>query len=160
DSLEDDEPIIVEDEEEEANTAKDDAEKLQPEETKETEYASASHPPSLRSIQIQELNQILLLNSKLKKEKIKAEAEVAFLSAQRAYLNVEQLTELLVKSLSLELSKLLSSHDFSSSLPSELKELPSKFNDLTEEIKELKKHVHELEIELLGDLKEIPTKLE
>nr|GFC30918.1 hypothetical protein [Tanacetum cinerariifolium] len=35
-------------------------------------------------------------------------------------------------------------------------------NQLTEllEIKELKKHVKDIEIELLGDLKEIPTKLE
>ncbi|GKE63840.1 hypothetical protein Tco_1514207, partial [Tanacetum coccineum] len=33
-------------------------------------------------------------------------------------------------------------------------------NELTGEVKELKKQVHELEIELLGDLKEIPTKLD
>ncbi|GKC68391.1 hypothetical protein Tco_1100989 [Tanacetum coccineum] len=31
---------------------------------------------------------------------------------------------------------------------------------MTEEVKGLKKQVHELEIELLGDLKEIPSKLE
>ncbi|GJQ94142.1 hypothetical protein Tco_0005281, partial [Tanacetum coccineum] len=99
-------------------------------------------------------------NSKLKKEKIIAEAEVAFLSAQKTYPNVEQLTELLVKSISPELSKLLSSHNLSSSLPTKLKELTSKFNDLTREIKELKKHVHELENELPGDLKVILTKLE
>ncbi|GKA47780.1 retrovirus-related pol polyprotein from transposon TNT 1-94 [Tanacetum coccineum] len=68
--------------------------------------------------------------------------------------------KLLVKSLTSELSKLLSSYDFSNSLPTKLKELPFKFNDLTREIKELKKHVHELEIELPGDMKEIPTKLE
>ncbi|GKD47111.1 hypothetical protein Tco_1271756, partial [Tanacetum coccineum] len=92
-------------------------------------------------------------NSKLKKEKIIAEAEVAFLSAQTTYPNVEQLTELLVKSLSPELSKLLSSHNLSSSLLTKLKELPSKFNDLTREIEKLKKHVHELENELPGDLK-------
>ncbi|GJS67867.1 hypothetical protein Tco_0682432 [Tanacetum coccineum] len=36
-------------------------------------------------------------NSKLKKEKIKVEAEVAFLSAQPTYPNVEQLSELLAK---------------------------------------------------------------
>ncbi|GJX84374.1 hypothetical protein Tco_0335148 [Tanacetum coccineum] len=47
-----------------------------------------------------------------------------------------------------------------SSVPTELKELPFKFNDLTEEVTGQKKHVHELEIELLGDLKEIPNKLE
>ncbi|GJY63242.1 retrovirus-related pol polyprotein from transposon TNT 1-94 [Tanacetum coccineum] len=37
--------------------------------------------------------------------------------------------------------------------------LPSKFNELTEEVKGLKQQVHELEIELPGDLKEIPSKL-
>ncbi|GJX96491.1 hypothetical protein Tco_0352289 [Tanacetum coccineum] len=47
-----------------------------------------------------------------------------------------------------------------SSLPIELKELPSKFNELAEEVKGLKKQVHDLEIELPGELKEIPTKLE
>ncbi|GKB34111.1 hypothetical protein Tco_0879053 [Tanacetum coccineum] len=47
-----------------------------------------------------------------------------------------------------------------SSLPTELKELPSKFNELTEEGKGLKKQVHNLKIKLLGELKEIPTKLE
>ncbi|GKC63050.1 hypothetical protein Tco_1095648 [Tanacetum coccineum] len=46
------------------------------------------------------------------------------------------------------------------SLPTELKDLPSKFDELIEELKGLKKQVHELEIELPGDLKEIPTKLE
>nr|GEV68362.1 retrovirus-related Pol polyprotein from transposon TNT 1-94 [Tanacetum cinerariifolium] len=70
------------------------------------------------------------------------------------------LIKLLVNSLKPELSKLLSSHDFSKSLPTMLKELPFKFNDLTREIKELKKHVHELEINLPGDLKEILTKLD
>nr|GEV26936.1 RNA-directed DNA polymerase, eukaryota, reverse transcriptase zinc-binding domain protein [Tanacetum cinerariifolium] len=47
-----------------------------------------------------------------------------------------------------------------SSLPTELKELPSKFNELTKEVKGLKKQVYELEIELPYYLKEIPTKLE
>ncbi|GJT96127.1 retrovirus-related pol polyprotein from transposon TNT 1-94 [Tanacetum coccineum] len=40
----------------------------------------------------------------------------------------------------------------------QLKELL--FDELTEEVKRLKKQVHELEIELPGDLKEIPTKME
>ncbi|GJX14754.1 hypothetical protein Tco_0206512 [Tanacetum coccineum] len=40
-----------------------------------------------------------------------------------------------------------------------MKDLPSNFNELTEEVKDLKKQVHELEIKLLRDLKEIPTKL-
>ncbi|GJY08036.1 hypothetical protein Tco_0375090 [Tanacetum coccineum] len=100
------------------------------------------------------------LNSKLVKEKDAVETKAALFKAKLSFLNVEQLTEILVKSLKHELSKLLSSHDFSSSLPTKLKELPSKFSELTREIKELKKHVHELEIELHGNLKEIPTKLE
>ncbi|GJU82201.1 hypothetical protein Tco_1284566 [Tanacetum coccineum] len=46
-------------------------------------------------------------------------------------------------------------------LPTELKELPSKFIELFGEIKEIKNHVKDMEkIELPGDLKEIPTKLE
>nr|GEZ84113.1 hypothetical protein [Tanacetum cinerariifolium] len=59
-----------------------------------------------------------------------------------------------------EFLNILSAHDFSSSLPIELKDLPFKFNGLTKEVKGLKKQVHELEIELPGDLKEIPTKME
>ncbi|GKA85020.1 hypothetical protein Tco_0806674 [Tanacetum coccineum] len=89
-----------------------------------------------------------------------AEAEDALLKAQPTFPNVGQLNELLVKSLQTEFSKILSAHDFSSSLPTELKDLPSKFNEVNEEVKGLKKQVHELEIELPGDLKEIPTKLE
>ncbi|GKC27519.1 hypothetical protein Tco_1034813 [Tanacetum coccineum] len=46
------------------------------------------------------------------------------------------------------------------SLPTELKDLPSKLNELTGEVKGLKKQVYEFEIELPGDLKEIPTKLD
>ncbi|GJS26628.1 hypothetical protein Tco_0487248 [Tanacetum coccineum] len=96
---------------------------------------------------------------KLKLDKNKAEAEVAILSAQSSFPNLAQLTELLVKSLQPKFSMILSAHDFSSSLPIELKELPSKFNELTGEVNALKKHVHDLEIELPGDLKEIPNKL-
>ncbi|GJT59606.1 hypothetical protein Tco_1003139 [Tanacetum coccineum] len=48
----------------------------------------------------------------------------------------------------------------SNSLPTELKDLSSKFNELTKEVKGLKKQVHELEIKLPRYLKEIPTKLE
>ncbi|GJV06634.1 hypothetical protein Tco_1344290 [Tanacetum coccineum] len=134
DSPEDDEPIIIQDdEEEEVHSEKDDAENNDAEKT---------------------------LNQKLVKEKDAAETEVALLKAKPSFLNMEQLTELLVKSLKPELSKLLSSHDFSNSSPTELKEIPSKFKDITWEIKELKKYVEKLEIELPRDLKEIPTKLE
>ncbi|GJS45160.1 hypothetical protein Tco_0595281 [Tanacetum coccineum] len=96
----------------------------------ETEDISTSTPPSLR------------------------------LKAQPFFPNMGHLNEHLVKSLTAEFSKILSAHNFSSSLPTELKDLPSKFDKLTEEVKGLKKQVHELEIELPGDLKEIPSKLE
>ncbi|GKC79192.1 hypothetical protein Tco_1129966, partial [Tanacetum coccineum] len=71
-------------------------------------------------------------------------------------------TKLKLKLLSLktEFSNILSAHDFSSSLPTELKDLPSKLNELTGEVKGLKKQVHELEIELPRDLKDIPTKVD
>ncbi|GKD83334.1 hypothetical protein Tco_1350173, partial [Tanacetum coccineum] len=90
----------------------------------------------------------------------KAEAEAALLKSQPSFPNVGQLNELLVKSLQTEFSKILAAHDFSSSLPTKLKDLPSKFNELSKEVKGLKKQVHELEIKLPGDLKEIPTMLE
>ncbi|GJX35974.1 hypothetical protein Tco_0247531 [Tanacetum coccineum] len=59
-----------------------------------------------------------------------------------------------------ELSKLLASHDFASSLPTELKELPLKIIGLSREIKELKQHVKDMELELPEGLKKIPSKLE
>ncbi|GJV66157.1 hypothetical protein Tco_1476985 [Tanacetum coccineum] len=76
---------------------------------------------------------------------------------------IQELTnqqELLVKSLKTKLSNILSTNDFSSSLPTELKDIPSKLNELTGEVQGLKNQVHNLEIELLGELKEIPIKLE
>nr|GEX13456.1 hypothetical protein [Tanacetum cinerariifolium] len=97
---------------------------------------------------------------KLELEKNKAEAEATLLRAQPSFPNIGQLNELLVKSLQIEFSKILFAHDFSGSLPTELKELFFKFNELTKEVKGLKKQVHNLETELPGELKEIPTKLE
>ncbi|GKB01640.1 hypothetical protein Tco_0829684, partial [Tanacetum coccineum] len=142
DSSEDDAPIIIKDEdEEEVHAEKDDVEQVHVEDLKEFEDALASQSPSL-------------------KEKDAAKTEATLLKDKPSFSNMEQLTELLVKSLTPKLSKLLSSHDFSNSLPTKLKELPSKFNNLTRESKKLKKNVHELEIELSGDLKEILTKLE
>ncbi|GKB94500.1 hypothetical protein Tco_0980637 [Tanacetum coccineum] len=67
---------------------------------------------------------------KLELEKHKAEAEAALLKTQPSFHNVGQLNELLVKSLQTEFSKILSTHNFSSSLPTELKDLPSKFKKL------------------------------
>ncbi|GKD45995.1 hypothetical protein Tco_1270640, partial [Tanacetum coccineum] len=126
--------------------------------------ASVPDPLSPKSIEIQELSTQLLLvkslNSKLVKEKEVAETEAAILKAQPSFLNVEQLTKLLVQSLKHELSKLLTSHDFNNSLPSELKELPSKFKDIIGEIRELKRYVEGLEIEIPGDLKALLGSLE
>ncbi|GKE82145.1 hypothetical protein Tco_1552145, partial [Tanacetum coccineum] len=97
---------------------------------------------------------------KLEQAKVKAEAEVALMKSKPSYLDINQLTELLVTSLKPKLSKLLALHDFASCLPTELKELPSKITELSREIKELKQHIKDMEIELHGDLKEIPSKLE
>ncbi|GKC13354.1 hypothetical protein Tco_1010136 [Tanacetum coccineum] len=97
---------------------------------------------------------------KLELENNKAKAEAALLKAQPSFPNVEYLNQLLVKSFKTEFSNILLAHDFTHSLPTELKDLPSKFNELNEEVKGLKKQVHELEIELPRDFKEILTKLE
>nr|GEW15982.1 hypothetical protein [Tanacetum cinerariifolium] len=96
----------------------------------------------------------------LELKKAKAEVEAADLKAQPSSFNMEQLNELMVKSLKSELAKLLSTYDFSSSFPTKLKELPSKFLELSGEVNELKKLVNELKVELLTKLKEIPLKLE
>ncbi|GKD24699.1 hypothetical protein Tco_1230913, partial [Tanacetum coccineum] len=96
----------------------------------ETEYILASTSPSPRSIQLQELKNQVLL-----------------LQSQKHTLETKK-------------TKILSAHDFSSLLPTELKDFPSKFNKLTEEVKGLKQQVHELDLELPGDLKDIPSKLE
>nr|GEZ80753.1 hypothetical protein [Tanacetum cinerariifolium] len=108
-------------------------------------------------------NMVYLLQSqkkKLEQVKVIVEAKVASIKAKPLYPNINQLTELLVTSLKPKLSKLLSSYDFASRLPTELKELPSKIIGLSREIKELKQHIKDMEIELPGDLKEIPSKLE
>ncbi|GKD66186.1 hypothetical protein Tco_1308294, partial [Tanacetum coccineum] len=62
------------------------------------------------------------------------EAEATLLKAQTSFYNVEQLKVLLVNSLKTEFSNILSAHDFSSSLPTELKDLSSKLNELTREV--------------------------
>ncbi|GJX19566.1 hypothetical protein Tco_0222243 [Tanacetum coccineum] len=107
--------------------------------------------PSFKDLDSPEDDPVIVVDDTIKMKSIPP--------AQPSFPNVEQLNELLVKSLKIEFSNILSVHDFSSSLPTELKDLPSKFNKLTKEVKGSKKQVHELEIELPGDLKEIPTKL-
>ncbi|GKD96056.1 hypothetical protein Tco_1379953, partial [Tanacetum coccineum] len=94
DSPEDNQPFMVPSDEEEEINAEPHAK------TKDT---SVPTPSSLKSIKIQELSiQVLLLQSqniKLKKEKVAAESETTFLSAQRSFPNVQQITELLVAAL-------------------------------------------------------------
>ncbi|GJZ14622.1 hypothetical protein Tco_0550299 [Tanacetum coccineum] len=70
------------------------------------------------------------------------------LKAQPSFPNVGQLNKILVKSLTAEFSKILSAHNFSSLLPSELKDLSSKFNELTEEVKGLKQQVASVQAKL------------
>nr|GEX88103.1 hypothetical protein [Tanacetum cinerariifolium] len=102
----------------------------------------------------------LVLDDALEQQKEKVEAEVASLKARPSYSDLNQPTNLLLTLLKPKLSKLLSIHNFASCLPTELKELPSKFTKLSGEIKKLKKHVKDMEIELPEELKKIPTKLE
>nr|GEW09264.1 hypothetical protein [Tanacetum cinerariifolium] len=107
--------------------------------------------------------QVHLLQSQkkeLEQAKVISEAEVALMEAKPSYLDINQLTKLLVTFLKPELSKLLTSHDFASCLPTELKALSSKIIGLSREIKELKQHIKYMKIELPGDLKDIPSKLE
>ncbi|GJV42222.1 hypothetical protein Tco_1420662 [Tanacetum coccineum] len=99
-------------------------------------------------------------SNELEHQKVAAEAEAASLKAKPSYPDINQLTTLLVTSLKPKLVKLLASHGFASCLPTKLKELPSKITKLSEEIKELKQHVKDMELELHGDLQEIPSKLE
>ncbi|GKA45618.1 hypothetical protein Tco_0738414 [Tanacetum coccineum] len=134
-----DEPIIISNESEEEETEKD-----------EDTHATSRNIPEDTSSQ----------KEKLEQQKAKAEEEVASLKARPSYPDINHLTELLVTSLKPELSKLLASHNFASCLPTELKELPSKFTKLFGDIKELKQHVYDMDIKLLGDLKKILTKLE
>ncbi|GJR00007.1 hypothetical protein Tco_0522991 [Tanacetum coccineum] len=122
DSPEDDEPIIVQDESDEEVHA----EKVQTEEPKETEDASASHPPSPKTVKIQELSTQLLvlqtLNSKLVMEKEAPEDEAAWFKAQPLYPNVEQLTQLLLKK---------HVHELEIKLPGDLKLIPNKLETFT-----------------------------
>ncbi|GJW41084.1 hypothetical protein Tco_0066929 [Tanacetum coccineum] len=156
-------PIIIPDENEEGKEAEnyDDTYATSHE---ETEDSSVPHPPSPKTVQLKELtNQVLLLqsqNQELEQQKTKAEAEVAFFIAKPSYLNVDQLSQLLVSSIKPELSKLLSFYDFSSFIPFELKEHSSKITVLSGEVNDLKKHVQGMKTEQPKDLKEILNKLD
>ncbi|GKB49563.1 hypothetical protein Tco_0900316 [Tanacetum coccineum] len=100
------------------------------------ELESPRDDQPIQTIKIQELtNQVLFLQSqkyKLEKEKTDVEAKVANLKALPSYLNVQQLTELLVNSFKPEFVKLIKAHDFSSFIPTELKDLPRKFKAMNE----------------------------
>nr|GEY38029.1 hypothetical protein [Tanacetum cinerariifolium] len=136
-------PIIVTDESEEDEAKK--HKETHDASHNETKDTLASHPPSPKSVQLQEpKDQVSLLQSQnllLLQQKQHDEAKIASLKAQPRFPNVNQLVELLVTSLKPELSNLLASHDFASSIPNELKELPSKITTLSGEIQELKRHI-------------------
>ncbi|GJV46212.1 hypothetical protein Tco_1430748 [Tanacetum coccineum] len=71
-----------------------------------------------------------------------------------------QLTELLVNALKPELTQLLTNHDSIASIPTELKELQSKVNEIDGIVGDLKNYMAKLEIDVPGDLKALPEKLE
>ncbi|GKE06422.1 hypothetical protein Tco_1398440 [Tanacetum coccineum] len=126
-----DEPIIISDDSEEEEIEK------------HEDTHTTSH--DVHSLQSQK--------EKLDQQKAKAEAEVSSLKARPSYLNINQLTELLITSLKHELSKLLSSHDFASCLSTELKELSLKFTKLSGDIKKQMKH------ELLIEFLDLPSQV-
>ncbi|GJS83183.1 hypothetical protein Tco_0749724 [Tanacetum coccineum] len=122
DSLKDDQPIQV--------SSEDETEIETDTETEDTSVPKSS-PPSLRTVQIQELtNQLSLLQSqniKMEEEKAGAEAQATILKAQPLYLN--------------------------------LKELPTEFEEVNWTLRYLKEYVEKMEIDVLADLKGIPDKL-
>ncbi|GJS80186.1 hypothetical protein Tco_0730067 [Tanacetum coccineum] len=81
---------------------------------------------------------------KLEQDKQKAATKIATLKAQSVFPNINQLTEHLVSSMKPEFSKLLSSYDFSSSISTELKELPTKIIALSGGVNEVNKHIKDL----------------
>ncbi|GKE14433.1 hypothetical protein Tco_1422010 [Tanacetum coccineum] len=110
-----------------------DEEEIQTEANAKTKDNSVCKPPlSPKSIMIQELStQVLLLQShNIMLEKEKAAAE------------------------------LLTTHDFSASLLTELKELSSKVSKINKAVGDLKKYVEKQEIKVPCDLKVLPEKLE
>nr|GEZ73697.1 hypothetical protein [Tanacetum cinerariifolium] len=133
-----DEPIIVSDES-----------KAEEEVAKDKDTEATSHDVHLLQSHKEELEQA----------KVKAAAKVASMKAKPLFPNIKHLFDLLVTSLKPKISRLLASHNFTTCLPTELKELPLKITRLSREIKELMKSVRDMEIKLPGDLEEIPTKL-
>ncbi|GJW14352.1 hypothetical protein Tco_0018485 [Tanacetum coccineum] len=126
------------------------------------EQAVEQHRLESRTFEVK-MNQVLSENERLlaqaiDKDIVKTVVNLASLKAKPPYPDIKQLTRLLVTSLKPELSKLLASHDFASSKPSETKELPSKISKLAREIQELKRHVQtELPAEFLALLSQISS---
>ncbi|GKG41453.1 hypothetical protein Tco_0473204, partial [Tanacetum coccineum] len=87
-------------------------------------------PLSPKLAQIQELlAPVQLLQShkdEMEQLTTNAEAKIASLKARPYYLDINQLSDLLVTSLKPEHSKLLALHNFASCLPTDLQELPLK----------------------------------
>ncbi|GKC34641.1 hypothetical protein Tco_1047025 [Tanacetum coccineum] len=81
----------------------------------------------------------------------KAATEIDTFKALFMFPNINQLTEHLISSMKPEFSKLLSSHNFSSSIPTELKELPIKITALSGGVHKLNTHIQEFEIKLPED---------
>ncbi|GKC95838.1 hypothetical protein Tco_1161280 [Tanacetum coccineum] len=125
------EPIIIIDESEEGETKRHEQTDYQ-EQPEDTSIPSSSSPTTTT---IQELQ------------------------AQSQFLDINQQTQLLVESLKPELSTLLTSHDFNSFIPKELKELPPKITALSGDVKKIQKHVQSL-LEILGKLHDVPLKME
>nr|GEV56491.1 hypothetical protein [Tanacetum cinerariifolium] len=117
----------------------------------------ASEEIKFREIKLEDMARLVLNSQKHTLELKKVEA--TDLKARPSSFNMEQLNELTVKPLKAELRKLLSTHNFNSSFPTELKELPSEFLELYGEVKELKKLVNELE-ELPKDFLSVPKNVE
>ncbi|GJU71367.1 hypothetical protein Tco_1262772 [Tanacetum coccineum] len=140
-----DEHIFVQDE----NTEEEEVDKY--EDTHATSYEktedpSVPHPSSPKIVQLIELtNQVLLLqslNKKLEQQNNKAEAEVALLTAQPSYPNVDQLSQLL--------------------LPEDLKEITNKLETFTSTVSNLTSQVAELKTlqwELSIELRALPSQV-
>nr|GEU93553.1 hypothetical protein [Tanacetum cinerariifolium] len=93
---------------------------------------------------------------KLEKEKVVVEAKVANLKALPSYPNVQQLTELLLNSLKPEFNNLIKAHNFSSLIPTELKDLLRKFEAingtlaLTKKVDKLEGLKLEIQVDLVA----------
>ncbi|GKB03253.1 hypothetical protein Tco_0831342 [Tanacetum coccineum] len=133
DSPEHDAPIIIQDEDvEEAYIEEFHDEEVHDKQHTTPKDTSASHPPSLKTIRIQEpstqVHLLQTLNSKLVYEKEVVETKAALLKAKPSFTNVEQLIELLVSSAQAKIKTL-------DALPSLLKKVTEPLNMFAHAIK-------------------------